>query len=64
LEKKTVNIEELIDDRWITDAVFLVDVTGHLNNPNEELQHKNKLTTNMYDNIRPWKSSFDCGKPN
>jgi hypothetical protein len=32
MEKKSRNIEEANDEEWITDLVFLVDVTGHLNN--------------------------------
>jgi hypothetical protein len=31
-EAKSRNIEEANDEEWITDLVFLVDVTGHLNN--------------------------------
>jgi hypothetical protein len=52
MEKKDRNIEELNDEGWITDLVFLVDVTGHLNYLNKELQGKDKLITDMYDNIK------------
>jgi hypothetical protein len=44
MEKKGRNIEELNDEGWITELVFLVDVTGHLN-LNRELQGKDKLIT-------------------
>jgi hypothetical protein len=64
MEKKGRNIEELNDEGWITDLAFLVDVTGHLNNLNKELQGKDKLITDMYNNIMAFKSSFDCGKTN
>jgi hypothetical protein len=62
MEKKGRNIEELNDEGWITDLAFLVDVTGHLNNLNKELHGKDKLITDMYNNIMVFKSSFDSGK--
>jgi hypothetical protein len=66
MEKKGRTIEELNDEGWITDLAFLVDVTGHLNNLNKELQGKGKLITDiLYITIsRPSESSFDCVKTN
>jgi hypothetical protein len=49
------NIEDMNDERWITDLAFLVDETGHLNNLNKELQGKDKLITDKYDNIKVFK---------
>lgn len=63
MEKKGRNIEELNDERWITNLVFLVDVTGHLRNRNKELQGKGKLISASNDNMKARKSSSDCGKP-
>jgi hypothetical protein len=38
---------ELNDEMWISDLAFLVDVTGHLNSHNRELQGKDKLITKV-----------------
>jgi hypothetical protein len=38
MEKTGRNMEYLQDEGWITDLAFLVDVAGHLNNLNKELQ--------------------------
>jgi hypothetical protein len=68
--EKGRNIEELNDEGWITDLAFLVDVTGHLNNLNKELQGKDKLITDMYNNIkafrvklRLWENQFKLHNP-
>jgi hypothetical protein len=50
--KEDRNIEELNDEGWLTNLAFLVDVTCYLNNLNKELQGKDNLITNMYDNIK------------
>jgi hypothetical protein len=55
MEKKGRNIEELNDEGWITDLAFLVDVTGRLNNVNKELQGKDKLITDMYNDIKAFR---------
>jgi hypothetical protein len=39
----------------MTGLAFLVDVTAHLNNRNEELWCKNKLIAEMYDSIKAYK---------
>jgi hypothetical protein len=55
MEKKGRNIEELNAEGWITNLAFLVDVTGHLNNLNKELQGKDKLITDMYNNTKAFR---------
>jgi hypothetical protein len=55
MEKKGRYIEELNDEGWITDLTLPVDVTGHLNNLNKELQDKDKLSTDMYNNIKAFR---------
>jgi hypothetical protein len=55
MEKKGRNIEQLNDEGWITDLAFLVDVTGNLNNVNKELQGKDKLITDMCNNIKAFR---------
>jgi hypothetical protein len=54
-EKKNKRIEELDDGGWISDSAFFVDVTGHLNTLNEELQGKDTLITEMFDGIKAFK---------
>jgi hypothetical protein len=46
-KKKNKRIEDLDDEGWISDLAFFVDVTGHLNNPNKELQGKDKLSISI-----------------
>jgi hypothetical protein len=55
MEKKDRNIEEMNAERWITNLAFLVDVTGHLTNLNKELQGKDKLITDMYNNTKAFR---------
>jgi hypothetical protein len=55
MEKKGRNAEEFFDGEWITDLAFLVDVTGHLNKFNKELQGKDKLISDMNVNIKAFK---------
>jgi hypothetical protein len=62
MEKKSRNIEELNDEGRITDLAFPMDVTGHLNNLNKELQSKDKLTTDMYVNIKAFKVMLQLGE--
>jgi hypothetical protein len=55
MEKKGRNIEELNDEGRIKNLAFLVDVTGHLNNVNKELQGENKLITDMCNDIKAFR---------
>jgi hypothetical protein len=55
MKNKGKNIEELNDGGWITDLAFLVDVTGHLNNFNKELHGKDKLITDMNNDIKAFR---------
>jgi hypothetical protein len=54
-ENKNKRIEELDDEGWISDLAFFMDVTGHLNTLNKELQGKDKLITEMFDSIKAFK---------
>jgi hypothetical protein len=40
------------------DLACLVDVTGHLNNLNKELQGEDKLITDMYNNIKAFRAKL------
>jgi hypothetical protein len=64
MEKKNKRIEELDDEEWISDVAFFfvcvcvcvdVDVTGHLNTLNKELQGKDKLIREMFNNVKAFK---------
>jgi hypothetical protein len=55
MTKKYKTTEELNDELCINDLVFLVDVTGHWNSPNKELQGKDNLITEMSDSIKAFK---------
>ena len=44
--------DELRDESWLQDLAFAVDITAHLNNLNLKLQGKNKLITDLYDDIK------------
>jgi hypothetical protein len=55
MEKKGRNTGEK-NDGWTTNLAYLVDVTGHMNNLNKELQGKEKLITNMYNSIKAFKA--------
>jgi hypothetical protein len=46
------------DGLWTSDSAFLVDLTGHFNSPNKDLQGKQKLITEMFDNIREFEVKF------
>lgn len=57
------NTDEIKDESWLQDLAFAVDITAQLNDLNLKLQGKNKLITNLYDDIkcfitklRLWKS--------
>jgi hypothetical protein len=52
VEKKGRSIEEVNDNERITGLGLLVAVTGHLNNLHKELQSKDKLIAERYDNIK------------
>ena len=45
----------LIDNNWLFDFAFLVDITSHLNDLNLKLQGKNKLFPSLVDCIKAFK---------
>jgi hypothetical protein len=51
MEKKDKRTEELDHEGWISDQAFFVDVAGHLDTLNKELQAKEKLITEIFNNI-------------
>lgn len=49
----------LIDNNWLFDLAFLVDITSHLNDLNSRLQGKNKLFPNLFNNINSFKMKLN-----
>ena len=45
----------LIDDNWLFELAFLVDITGHLNDLNLKLHGKNKLFPDLVHDINAFK---------
>jgi hypothetical protein len=55
LEKNGSNTEEINCEGYITDVLFLVFVTGHLNDLKKGPQGKDKLNTERCDKIKAFK---------
>jgi hypothetical protein len=53
--KKNKNIEYLNNELWVSDILFLVDVTAYLNSLDTEFKSKGKLLTEMSDNVKAFK---------
>jgi hypothetical protein len=45
----------LVDEGWITELAFIVDMTDHVNNLNKELYGTDKVVTEMYHNIKAFR---------
>ena len=52
LHEKSKRFDELYDEEWITDFAFFVDLSGHLNDLNLNLQGEGRLVTQMYDSVQ------------
>jgi hypothetical protein len=51
LEMKGQNTDDIKDESWLQDLAFAVDITAQLTKLNLKLQGKNKLITQLYDDI-------------
>ena len=65
MELKGHPIPEFLDDEWLSDFAFLIDITSHLNELNARLQGKGQLISMMFDHVnafqvklRLWESQF------
>lgn len=58
MEMKEKTVQELLDDNWILDLAFLVDITNHLNNLNTALQGKDQLVNNLYDHVKAFQAKL------
>ena len=55
LEMEGRNTDEMKDKSWLQDLAFAVDITAQLNDLNLKLQGKNKLITQLYDDVKCFK---------
>lgn len=62
---KGQNTEEIKDESWLQDPAFAMGIIAQLTDLNLKLQGKNKLITQLYDDIKSfiiklslWKSRF------
>jgi hypothetical protein len=60
MDKTGRNIGELKHEGWIRELAFLVNVTGHVSNFDNELQSKISSLPRCTTIARSSKSSFDC----
>lgn len=59
MENKNKNVDKLLDDKWLQDLAFLVDITHHLNTLNVSLQGRDKLVTHLNDSINAFITKLD-----
>ena len=64
MELKGHPIPEFLDDEWLSDFAFLIDITSHLNELNARLQGKGQLIPMMLIMSMLFKLSFVCGNLN
>lgn len=62
MEEKGKPVLELHSGEWVQDLAFMVDVTKHLKNLNKQLQGRNTVVTQYYDNIRAFKLKLSLWK--
>jgi len=51
MESKGNSVDEFMNEEWIEDFAFLVDITPHLNELNSRLQRKGQLIHSMFDHF-------------
>ena len=51
MESKGNSVDEFINEEWIEDFAFLVDITTHLNELNSRLQRKGQLIHSVFDHV-------------
>jgi hypothetical protein len=61
LEMKVKPLPQLLDNDWMCDFAFCMDITQHMNEMNIKLQGANNLPNDIFDKIKELKRSFDCG---
>ena len=51
MESKGNSVDEFMNEEWIEDFAFLVDITTHLNELNSRLQRKGQLIHSVFDHV-------------
>ena len=51
MESKGNGVDEFMNEEWIEDFAFLVDITTHLNELNSRLQRKGQLIHSVFDHV-------------
>jgi hypothetical protein len=52
MDMKEKPLPEFSDEDWISDFVFLVDMTQHLNDLNLQLQGRNQLVNDIFAHVK------------
>ena len=58
MQMKSKNMAQLEDQDWLRDFAFLVDITGHLNILNTQLQGRGNLANVMFGNIKAFQNKL------
>ena len=58
MELKGEDTSNLKDPQWLSDLAFMVDLTGHLNVLNKQLQGRNKIITNMISDVKSFETKL------
>ena len=51
MESKGNSVDEFMNEEWIEDFAFLVDISTHLNELNSRLQRKGQLIHSVFDHV-------------
>jgi len=51
MESKGTSVDEFMNEQWIEEFAFLVDITIHLNKLNSRLQRKGELIHSVFDHV-------------
>ncbi|KAK6491446.1 general mRNAion factor II-I repeat domain-containing protein 2-like [Huso huso] len=58
IEEKGGDVQLFLDEKWLWDLAFLVDITSLLNTLNLQLQGKEHLVYQLYDNIKAFEQKL------
>ena len=58
MQMKSKDMPQLEDQDWLRDFAFLVDITGHLNILNTQLQGRGHLVNVMFGNIKAFQNKL------
>ena len=58
MESKGNSVDEFVNEEWIEDFAFLMDITTHLNELNSRLQSKGQLIHSVFDHVNAFAVKF------